>query len=260
MAKDANDMTFYEHLDAMRPGLMRSVTMLVVLMVGAFMCKDWIMGIIMAPKTPGFSVNTLMERIDGGSTSIELINTALAGQFNMHILMSFYAALLLTLPYILFEIWLFVRPALTEKEIHAGRFFFFSTGGCMLIGVAFGYFILAPVAVHFLGGYVLSGQITNMIDVRSYISVVMNMIITCAVVFELPVLVYFLSRLGVLTSSFMRRYRRHAIVILAIAASIITPPDIVSMILVMCPLYLLYELSICIAGNNERKKRKEAES
>lgn len=253
MANDANDMTFYEHLEAMRPGLMRSVAALLIFMIVAFILKDYIMAIIMAPKMPWFSVNVLMNRIAGAdSADITLINTALAGQFNMHLLMSFYVALLLTLPYILFEIWLFVKPALTQHEIHAGRVFFVATGSCMVIGVIFGYFILAPVAVRFLGTYILSTEITNMIDIRSYISVVMHMIITCGIVFELPVLVYFLSRLHILTAAFMRRYRRHAIIALAVAAAVITPPDIVSMILVMIPLYMLYELSIYIASANER--------
>jgi sec-independent protein translocase protein TatC len=117
----------------------------------------------------------------------------------------------------------------------------------MALGIAFGYYILSPLSVNFLTGYRVSDNITNMIDVGSYISLVANLVLVCAIIFELPVAVHFLSKTGLLTASFMKRYRRHAIIVLAICAAIITPPDIMSMILVIIPLYLLYEMSIWIA-------------
>ena len=117
----------------------------------------------------------------------------------------------------------------------------------MAIGVCFGYFILAPLSVNFLSSYIVSGDITNLIDVSSYIKLVANLVLVCALIFELPIAVHFLSKTGLITAEFMKRYRRHAVVVLAICAAIITPPDIVSMILVIIPLYLLYELSIKIA-------------
>lgn len=177
----------------------------------------------------------------------------MAGQLNMHIMIAFYAALILSLPYVLFELWGFVKPALNDNELKNGRIFFFNVTLCMIVGVLFGYFVLAPLSVNFLGGYTVSDEIRNLIDVGSYISLVMNMSLVCALVFELPVLVYFLSRLGILTAAFMRKYRRHAIIILAVGAAIITPPDIISMILVIIPMYLLYELSIGIAARNEKR-------
>ncbi|MBR7183286.1 MAG: twin-arginine translocase subunit TatC [Alistipes sp.] len=151
------------------------------------------------------------------------------------------------MPYILFELWLFVRPALSQSEIRGSRLFILYVVSCMVIGLVFGYFVLCPISVNFLTGYTVSTEITNMIDVSSYISLVANMSIVCAVVFELPVAVYFLSKAGIVTAQMMKKYRRHAIVILAIGAAIITPPDIMSMVLVIIPLYLLYELSIKIA-------------
>ena len=171
----------------------------------------------------------------------------------MHIMMSFYAALILALPYMLFELWGFVKPALNAGEVKNGRIFFLDATACMLTGAAFGYFILAPLSVNFLGGYSVSDEIRNMIDVGSYISLVMNLSLVCALVFELPVLAFFLARLGVLSAPFMRRYRRHAIVALAAGAAIITPPDIISMILVVIPMYLLYEASIAIAARCEKR-------
>lgn len=258
MAKgvDINDMTFFEHLDALRPGLIRSVVLLLVAMVVAFIFKEPIMNCIMGPKSPDFITNELMYRLAEKTGSevlkinqepVTLINTSMAGQFNMHLLTAFYVALIVAIPYLLFELWLFVRPALTISERRSSTRFILYIVLCMAIGIAFGYFILAPLSVNFLTGYVVSSDISNMIDVSSYISLVANMVLVCAVIFELPVAVHFLSMTGLITAQFMKRYRRHAIVVLAIGAAIITPPDIMSMILVIIPLYLLYELSIKIA-------------
>ena len=210
----------------------------------------------MGPKSPDFITNELMYRLAEKTGSevlkinqepVTLINTSMAGQFNMHLLTAFYVALIVAIPYLLFELWLFVRPALTISERRSSTRFILYIVLCMAIGIAFGYFILAPLSVNFLTGYVVSSDISNMIDVSSYISLVANMVLVCAVIFELPVAVHFLSMTGLITAQFMKRYRRHAIVVLAIGAAIITPPDIMSMILVIIPLYLLYELSIKIA-------------
>lgn len=260
--KDANDMSFFEHLEELRPRIVRSVFAVVLLMIAAFIAKDAIMAIVMGPKSPDFPTNAAMGmladatgsdalRINSGD--LTLINTAIAGQLNMHIMVSFYAALILALPYALFELWGFIKPALDDNESKNGRIFFINVTLCMLAGIFFGYFILAPLSVNFLSGYTVSGDIRNLIDVGSYISLVMNLSLVCALVFELPVLVYFLSRLGILTASFMRKYRRHAIIVLAVGAAVITPPDIISMTLVIIPMYLLYELSICIAARNEKR-------
>lgn len=178
---------------------------------------------------------------------VTLINTTMAGQFNMHMMMAFYVALIVAIPYLLFELWLFVLPALSRKERRYSILFILYIVVCMALGIAFGYYILSPLSVNFLTGYRVSDNITNMIDVGSYISLVANLVLVCAIIFELPVVVHFLSKTGLLTASFMKRYRRHAIVVLAIGAAIITPPDIMSMILVIIPLYLLYEMSIWIA-------------
>lgn len=254
--KDVNDMTFFEHLEELRPGLVRSVVVLLVAMVAAFILKEPIMDAIMGPKSPDFISNVAMynlaertgsEVLKINQAPVTLINTTMAGQFNMHMLMAFYVALLIAIPYILFELWLFVRPALTQSERRTSSRFILYIILCMVIGVCFGYFILAPLSVNFLTSYVVSSDITNMIDVSSYIKLVANLTLVCALIFELPVAVHFLSKTGLITAEFMKKYRRHAIIVLAVCAAIITPPDIVSMILVIIPLYLLYELSIKIA-------------
>lgn len=254
--KNVNDMTFFEHLDALRPGLIRSVAVLMVVMVVAFLFKEPIMEVVMGPKSPDFITNSLMYQLAESTDSevlkinqkpITLINTTMAGQFNMHLMMTFYVALIVAIPYLLFELWLFVRPALTRSERRSSTRFILYIVMCMAIGICFGYFVLSPLSVNFLTGYIVSSDITNMIDVGSYISLVANLVLVCALVFELPVAVHFLSMTGLISAQLMKKYRRHAVVLLAVGAAIITPPDIMSMILVIIPLYLLYELSIKIA-------------
>ena len=254
--KNVNDMTFFEHLDALRPGLIRSVAVLMVVMVVAFIFKEPIMNCIMGPKSPDFITNELMYRLAEKTGSevlkinqepVTLINTSMAGQFNMHMLLAFYVALIVAIPYLVFELWLFVLPALSRSERRSSSRFILYIIMCMCIGIAFGYFILCPLSINFLSGYVFSADIANMIDARSYISLVSNLLLVCAVIFELPVIVHFLSRMGLISAEFMKKYRRHAVILLSICAAIITPPDVMSMILVVIPLYLLYELSIKIA-------------
>ena len=210
----------------------------------------------MGPKSPDFITNSLMYQLAESTDSevlkinqkpITLINTTMAGQFNMHLMMAFYVALIVAIPYLLFELWLFVRPALTRSERRSSTRFILYIIMCMAIGICFGYFVLSPLSVNFLTGYIVSSDITNMIDVGSYISLVANLVLVCALVFELPVAVHFLSMTGLISAQLMKKYRRHAVVLLAVGAAIITPPDIMSMILVIIPLYLLYELSIKIA-------------
>lgn len=253
--QDANDMTFFEHLDALRPGLFRSVVVLIVVMVVAFVFKDAIMTVVMGPKSADFLTNAALFRLAELTGSevlkinqmpLSLINTQMAGQFNMHILMSFYVSLIVAIPYLLFELWLFVLPALDSAERRGGVKFILYTLLCLTIGVLFGYFVMAPISVNFLTTYEVSNAITNMIDARSYISLVANMVLVSAIIFCLPIVVNFLSKLGIISADLLKKYRRHAIVVLAICAAIITPPDVMSMILVVIPLYLLYEFSIKI--------------
>ena len=256
-------MTFFEHLDAMRPGLKHIAVAFFLIFITSFCLKDYLMAIILGPMSDWFPSNRFMayladvtgkEVLRINHDGFTLINTAIAGQFNMHIMLSLYSALILTIPYTLFEIWLFIKPALTQNEIRGGKLFFLLCTLCMLIGLLFGYFVLSPIAVDFLSGYTVSTAITNFIDISSYIGCVMNLCLTTSIVFLLPIFVYFLAKMHILSGEFMKKYRKHALVILAILSAIVTPPDILSMVLVVIPLYGLYELSICIAARTYRKK------
>ncbi len=261
------DMSFMEHLDHLRPRLLRAVVALFVFIIVAFAFGDELMAVIMGPKSEWFPTNRLFAwlaessgkeflRINSGE--LTLINTAMAGQINLHIRMAFYTAILLAVPYLLWELWGFVKPALTREEQRKSRFFVLEVSLCFFVGVLFGYFVLSPLSVNFLGSYSMSEQLSNMIDISSYMSLISNMVFVCGVIFLLPILSRVLARMGVLTAAFMRKYRRHAIVVLAVLAALVTPPDVASMVLVMIPLYALYEFSIHIVAGVEKSLKRES--
>ena len=258
------DMSFWEHLDALRPRIMRAVVAMLVFMVVAFLFGESLMRVVTGPMSAWFPTNRLFawladelssEVLRINSNPVQLINTAMAGQFNLHLSIAFHTALLLTVPYLLWEMWGFVRPAFTAGEQRKGRFFVLQVSLCFFTGTLFGYFMLAPLSVNFLSTYRVSGEIANMIDISSYMSLVLNMTFVCGLIFLLPVLTSLLSGMGLLTADFMRKYRRHAVIVLAILAAFVTPPDAVSMVLVLVPLYGLYELSISVAERGEKRHR-----
>lgn len=264
---EASEMTFFEHLDALRPHLVRGVFALLVVAIAAFLLKEFIINnILFGPASPDFPANRALTWIgqlfgnsgyEAGATEFNIINTRMAGQFNLHITVSLVSALVVAVPYLTWELWRFIREGLTYYERRKAHWFVFYVSLCFFTGLAFGYFVITPLAVNFLTGYVASSTIVNMIDAGSYLKTVLSTSLACALIFQLPILIYFLTRMGIVSSAFLRKYRKHAIVVLAILSAVITPPDLMSMILVVLPLILLYELSIKIAGRVERKKREE---
>ncbi len=284
---DPSEMTFFEHIDALRPHLVRGALVIVLIGIAAFFCKHFIIDtVLFGPKDPEFPTNRMLAwigaewahvaawlnstlgtsfgtdvavfRIDPERFSV--INTSLAGQFNLHMKISLVAGIALAMPYVLWEFWRFVRPALTPREVAGTRWFVASVSGCFFAGLLFGYFIMVPLSINFFANYQVSPEITNMIDIGDYLSTVIVVSMACAFLFELPLLIYFLSRMGIVTAAFLKRYRRHAFVVLLIVSAIITPPDIFSLILVVVPLYALYELSIRLAARIERKRVRETGS
>lgn len=263
----SDEMTFFEHLDALRPHLFRSAAALFVIMVAAFLCKDFVIDtLLLGPQSPWFPTNRFFAWLAGAtatpalavnSVPLNMVNTVMAGQFNLHLKVSLWTAVVVTVPYMLWEIWSFVKPALTPAERRGTNKVVFYVSLCFFSGAAFGYMVICPLTVNFLGNYEASGMITNMIDVNSYLSTVMNVTLATGVVFLLPLAAWVLARMGIITPAFMKRYRRHAIVVLAILAAVITPPDLFSMTLVLVPMYLLYEVSIGIAARVYREREKE---
>ncbi len=266
-------MTFFEHIDDLRPHLFRGAIVIVALILVVFLAKRFIIdGILFGPLSPDFPVNRFfcymgelldIDALCIGEIKFNMINTSMAGQFNLHMKVSLVGAIVLGVPYLLLEIWQFIKPALTPKERHGSRMFVFYVSLCFFTGLLFGYYLITPLTINFFNGYSASKYIVNMIDVNSYLSTVLGVSLACAALFQLPLLVYFLARMEIISPSFMKKYRKHAIVVLLVFAAIITPPDLFSQILVALPLYALYEFSIWLAGRVEKttaKRRAEEEA
>lgn len=262
--KDQKEMTFLEHLEELRWNLVRAITSILFIAIVAFIFHEIIFDyIIIAPKNPEFFTNRklceLGELIDKGSICInskpfQLISIKMAGQFTAHIVVSLFAGLIVAFPYVMFEFWRFVKPALYEKERKYTRGAVFTTSLLFLLGVIFGYFLIVPLSVHFLGSYNISNQVINQINLRSYISTVTSICLASGLIFELPVLIYFLSKAGIVTPNFLKKYRKHSIVVILTLSAIITPPDIFSQVLVCFPLLILYEIGIVISKRITRKQ------
>jgi sec-independent protein translocase protein TatC len=263
-------MSFLQHLEVLRWHLIRSAFAILVFAIAAFIYMQEIFELVLlAPKSSDFITFRLMCRFSQevmgndamcmASTDINLINTDISGQFSNHLYVSLVAGIVFAFPYVLWEIWRFIRPALRENEAKSATGIIFWCSLLFFTGITFGYFIVSPLAVNFLGNYQITEQIKNMIDFNSYISIVTVTTLLTGLVFELPIISYVLSKLGILTPGFMRKYRRHAIVIILITAAIITPsPDVVSQMLVAVPLYFLYEISIRVSARIERQRAKQA--
>ncbi len=253
--EEQDEMTFWDHLEAFRWMLMRSVVVLVIMMVAVFLAKEWVFDAIFAPKSSDFFVYHWIDKL--GTLffvdslrivpfNLHLVNFELTGQFMVHLSVAFWLGLILSFPYFFYELWGFVSPALYAHERRPIVWTFIAGGLLFFVGVAISYILIFPVAVHFFYMYQISPDVQNLISLSSYISLFTTTLISIGAVFELPILVYLLSRLGILKRSFMRKYRRHAIVVIFIIAGIITPADPFTMLAVCLPLVLLYEASIYV--------------
>jgi sec-independent protein translocase protein TatC len=268
MANTEKEMSFLEHLEVLRWHLVRSAIAIITFAILAFIFKNIIFDyILLGPKNADFWTYRMFCKLShflnfgdalciGKDLQFELINTDMSGQFSTHISTSIIAGLVIAFPYILFEMWSFIKPALNNKETNYARGTVFWGSLLFAVGVLFGYYLIAPLSVQFLGNYQVSELVSNKINLSSYISTVTLVTLSCAIVFELPLLVYFLSKLGILTPQFMRKFRKHAIVVVLIISAIITPPDVTSQILVSLPLFVLYEISIFISDSVNKKTNK----
>ena len=262
-----SEMSFFDHLDALRGHLIRSAIAIIVITGFVFAYYDWIFAnIIMGPSNENFWTyrtmcnvgNALGRNFCFSKFNISLINTEMAGQFTLQINSSLMIGLTLGVPYLLWEIWRFIKPALLEKERKAAGGFVFYTSLLFFIGVLFGYYVITPMSLHFLATYTVSSRIQNLFDIDSYISSVATLTIASGLVFELPMLIYILATVGIMTPKFMRESRRYAIVIILIIAAVVTPtPDMLTMTIVSIPLFLLYEASIFVAAGVERSRNKK---
>jgi sec-independent protein translocase protein TatC len=268
------EMSFLEHLEELRWHIIRSVLAIVIMMIVAFIFKNILFNkIVLAPKNPTFISNRMFcefgHYIAGlfhlknpdvmciNTKPLNLISIKMSGQITTHIMVALVAGLILAFPVVIREFWMFFKPALHSNEAKHARGAVLASSLLFFIGVLFGYFLLAPLSIHFLSSYQISESVVNQINVRSFIGTLTSICLATGVVFELPIIAFFLTKIGIITPSFMRKYRKHAIVVIFIIAAIITPPDVFSQTLVAIPLLILYEVSIFISAGVIKRKAKE---
>ncbi|PVX50973.1 Sec-independent protein translocase TatC [Balneicella halophila] len=264
--KSSDDMDFWEHLEDLRWHIIRAIVAVMGASVVAFIAKDFIFDIILlAPREPEFftnkwlsdlSVSLDMPALQINKTALDLQSIQLSGQLGVHITVSLVAGIIFSFPYVFYQLWSFVSPALHKKEKRSARIAVATVSLLFFIGVLFGYFIIAPLAVDFLGTYRVSSAVENTINIKSYVGSMTSILLSSGIVFELPVLIYFLVKVGIVNARFLRKYRKHAVVLIMALSAILTPPDPFSLVLVCLPLLLLYELSIYIAVYVEKRRTK----
>lgn len=258
------EMSFFDHLDELRKHIMKSVIAVIVVSIIAFIYMDVIFhDILMAPSRPDFfTFRILCQYFDYcvGTMDFKLMSRTMTGQFTMHIMAAIIAGVILAFPFIVYQIWSFIAPALSINERKNVKGVVFGVSFLFFVGILFGYYIISPLAINFLANYKLDPSIENSFDVTSYISTLCMMALGGGVIFQLPVVVYFLSVMGMMTPMFMKNYRRHAIIVMAVISAIVTPsPDVLSQMLMLVPMLLLYELSIFVSAVVYKRKLKEAE-
>jgi len=248
--ENVNNGTFWEHLDVLRFALLRSLIVVGAFSVLAFCFKDFVFdGIIFYPVKSDFFLFGLFDEIP----DIKIINTKLSAQLFIHLSVSFYLGLTVSVPYILGEIWFFLKPALyqNERSMTVKALVFMTL--LFYCGVLVSYFLIFPLSVNFLANYQVTSDVENLIDLDSYIDTLTGLVLSLGLVFELPVLAYFLSKIGILTHDFMKKRRKHAFVLVLILAAIITPStDIFTLLLTALPLQAVYELSAAVVKRNEK--------
>jgi sec-independent protein translocase protein TatC len=273
--KHPNEMSFLDHLEVLRWHLIRSTVAIVVIGMVAFLMKDFIFDtVIFGPKKMSFPTYRLFCDIAtrmglesafcADSLPFTIQNRTMAGQFSAHIWTSIWAGFIIGFPYLLYEMWKFISPGLYENERKNSRGFILIASLLFFTGVLFGYYVVAPLSINFLGTYQVSKEVLNEIDISSFISTVRASVIACGIMFELPIIIYFLTKVGLVTPEVLTKYRKIAMVLVLILSAIITPPDVASQIIVAVPVLILYQLSIFISGrvlkNQARKEKMEAES
>jgi len=265
--KQEIEMSFWDHLDELRMHIFRSLAAILILAIVAFLNKRIIFDyIILAPKDMDFITNRLLCQLGEilsinalciGRLNLSIQNINMSGQFMTHLYVSLIAGLIVAAPYIIWELWRFIMPALKQKEKKYSKGAVAVSSLLFLSGVLFAYFLIVPLTLNFLGTYQVSQDVPNQIRLNSYISTVVSVTIAVGIVFELPILIYFLTKVGVVTPTFLKKNRKYMFVIVLVLSAIITPPDVFSQILVCIPLIGLYELSIKISEKVYRQREAE---
>ncbi|HKL35388.1 MAG TPA: twin-arginine translocase subunit TatC [Salegentibacter sp.] len=252
------EMSFLDHLEDLRWHLIRAVIAIVIAGSIAFLLKGFIFDVLLFGPSRGdfFSYDMLCRissslGLDAGfcfdEMPFRIQSRTMGGQFSAHVWTSITAGFIIAFPYVIYQFWQFVSPAMHDNERKHAKGFIFITSLLFFIGVIFGYYVVTPLSINFLGKYQVSEAVFNDFDLSSYIGLVRASVLASGLIFELPIVIYFLTRVGVVTPQFLKKYRKYALVIVLILSAIITPPDIVSQIIVAIPVLILYEVSILIS-------------
>lgn len=268
------EMSFLDHLEELRWHLVRSTFAVLIVAILAFIFKSFIFDtLIFGPSKPNFLTYRMFCNISQSmgldsfcfqEMPFRIQSRKMAGQFSAHIWTSIYAGLIIAFPYILFEFWKFISPGLKEKERKTSRGFIFIASLLFFIGVLFGYYLITPLSINFLGNYQVSKEVFNDFDLDDYIGLVRTSVLACGIIFELPIIMYILTKIGLVTPEILRKYRKFALIIVLVLSAVITPPDVVSQIIVAIPILILYEVSVYISkivvrnqAREERRMKKE---
>lgn len=266
--KKQEEMSFLDHLEDLRWHLIRATIAIVLIGVFAFLAKDFIFDtILFGPKKSDFVTYEFFCKISKSlglnesfcikELPFRVQSRTMAGQFSAHIWTAIWAGFILAFPYVLYEFWRFISPGLYENERKNARGFIIIASLLFFTGVLFGYYVISPLSINFLATYQVSPEVHNDIDLSSYTATIRTSVISCGLIFELPILIYFLTKIGLVTPEFLKKYRKIALVIVLILSAIITPPDIPSQMVVTIPILILYEVSIIISRFVLKKQAKE---
>lgn len=264
--KNVNEMSFLDHLEDLRWHLIRATIAVLICAIIAFVAKEFIFDILIFGPTKADFITYKwlcnMAQYIGLEKSFcftelpfEIQSRTMAGQFSAHMWTAITAGVIIAFPYILLELWRFISPGMHDNERKHSRGFLIVSSSLFFLGVLFGYYVICPLSINFLGTYQVSDQVHNDFDLSSYIGLVRASVLASGLIFELPIIIYFLTKIGVVTPEFLRTYRKFALVIVLVVSAIITPPDIASQIIVAIPVLILYEISIFISKFVVKKER-----
>lgn len=267
--KDPQNMSFLDHLEDLRWHLVRSVIGILIAATLAFIFKNFIFDVIIfGPKKIDFFTYRILCNISdllGFDQSFcyeelpfRIQSRTMAGQFSAHIWTSITAGFIVAFPYVIYQFWTFIKPALHPSEQKNARLFIFSSSSLFFMGVLFGYYVITPLSINFLGSYTVSEQVFNDFDLSSYIGLLRASVLASGLIFELPIIIYFLTKVGLVTPQFLKTHRKYALVFILIISAVITPPDIASQVIVAIPVLILYEISIYISKFVLKKQDKQA--
>lgn len=266
--KSPDEMSFLDHLEELRWHLIRSTIAVLIIASAALLMKEFIFDVVLfGPKNMDFptyrffcKIGTFLG-IDSDFCADELPFTIqsrlMAGQFSAYLWTSIWVGFIVGFPYLLYEMWKFISPGLHENERKHSKGFIFTASLLFFCGALFGYYVVAPLSINFLGTFKVSQEVTNEFDLASYVATVRTSVIACGLIFELPIIVYFLTKVGLVTPEILRKYRKISLVVVLILAAVITPPDIASQVVVALPILVLYQISIFISKKVLKKQAKQ---